>query len=463
MKGDSDLMKDSIHKKSNLLIALVILIYSSITVFFPIIIVVMPMIIVVAFFRNLSREYLLFYLFIGVVISGVGGPYLAIPGLNQLFLFRILMWVHIGLFLISKKNYFLLERARVFMCLMSCWIIYSTITLLWAENISLGVSAVYFQFESIYIMFFCIYHFYTWERLNKLLYLLTITYIITVFIGLYEVYTGWHLKYSSGHLLGYLDYRPTGMMVNTNDFAGYLAIYLSICSIYLLKKKSVNSYLITICMIIIVGYLIIESHSRTAFISFSLISCLLLLKCLKPFISFVIFYGLLLLIAIKQFYNSNIHMSNQLVQTFKDKNASTNERTFIYETILNLMKQNYFMGVGVGNTPTYVFHSLYGFINIDSSITNTMGAHNFWLSILSDVGFIGFLPVFLFFLLFFVSSIHFFVISHSQTSVIPLGVFIGFLGSSVGSSSIFEMRVIWIALGIGLSILYIKKEMVLNE
>lgn len=457
-------MKDAFYRKSNILMTIFILIFSSVAIVFPLTLGILPITLGIIFFKNIEIDKFLFNLFIAVVLSGIGGPYLAMPGLSQLFLFRVLMWCHIGLFMLSKKEYVRIEKLKGFILLMSGWIFYSMISLIWARNVSLGISSIYFQFESVYILFFCAYHFIGFRQLNKLLFFVTLTYSGTLLIGMYEALTGWHLKYSSGNLLGYLDYRPTGMLVNTNDFAGYLVIYMSICSMYLLQKKTLISYIIMAFMVATVGFLIIETHSRTAFLSYSLICFLMMVKCIKPIFSFLVIYAGGLLVSMKYLYFSHLSEATQLVQTFSDKEASTNERAYIYEFVLSLIKSRWFMGVGAGNTPLYVFNALYGSTNVDLSTSNTMATHNFWLSVLSDIGFLGSVPIFSFFLLFLVYSLYLMFTNKAFNACVPLSIMIGFIGSSVGSSSIFEMRVIWIALGIGMSILFIeKKEDIIND
>ncbi|EUJ25482.1 O-Antigen polymerase family protein [Listeria cornellensis FSL F6-0969] len=148
----------------------------------------------------------------------------------------------------------------------------------------------------------------------------------------------------------------------------------------------------------------------------------------------------------------------QLTTYFTGKTDSTSQRAFMYETIFQLCKEHYFLGVGIGVTPKFVFTALYGTSNIPDSMQRTMSAHNLWLSNLSDVGLIGFFPFVLLVIWFIVHAMKLYVQNKQLLAAIPICILIAFAAISFGSSSIFEMRIVWLGLGLALTIISLAEQ-----
>ncbi|MBC1501707.1 O-antigen ligase family protein [Listeria weihenstephanensis] len=421
---------------------------------FPWLLAIPVIVIGVLYVNKINTNKWMYGLFVAILMAGFWGAYASLPQMPSLFLFRILIAIHFVFFLFSKKDFSTIKVLKVPLICMVVWIFYSVITLIWTTDVALSLNAIYFQFEACYLVFMCVYYISSWKKMRQVLLWITANYTISIGIGLYEVLSGEHLRFSAGILLGYADPRPTGWLVNTNDYASYLVIYFGLVSLVLLSSKKKINIAIWLCLLAIVTYLVIESHSRTGFLGLVSVVALVLFKVLRIQTFILTIFGGAVALCAKVIYSSvaSSGLTAQLVDSFTGKGDSTQERVFMYKYVIQLCKDHHFLGVGVGNTPRFVFEALYGSSNIDLSGSQTMAAHNFWLSIISDIGFIGFIPILIFFIYFIYQAITMYITNNTLKGAIPATVILGFIAVSVGSSSIFEMRVIWIALGLGLAV-----------
>ncbi|MBC6316032.1 O-antigen ligase family protein [Listeria grandensis] len=437
------------------IIIFLIIILSILSPFYPILLIVPIIIVGIIYINKVSVNKWMYGLFLAVLMSGFWGPYASFPQMPNIFLFRILLAVHIVGFICSKKDFTTIKFLKIPLLCLIGWFLYAAIAMIWSADVMLSLNALYFQFEISYLIFICAYYITSWAKLRQVLMWVTWNYIISIGIGLYEALSGKHLRFSAGSLLNYADSRPTGWLINTNDYASYLVIYFGLASLYLLTSKKKSHQLIWLIMLVAVTFLVIESHSRTGFLGWACIVFLVLFKVLRIQYFLIAIFGGITALFCKVIYSSfaSSGETSQLVESFTGKGESTQDRMFIYKFVIQLCQDHHFLGVGLGMTPRYVFDALYGTANIDLSGSQTMAAHNFWLTIISDIGLLGFIPVLIFFLYFVYWAVRGYLKNRSLKAAMPMVILVGFIGISVGSSSIFEMRVIWIALGVGLAII----------
>ncbi|EUJ30961.1 O-Antigen polymerase family protein [Listeria floridensis FSL S10-1187] len=442
-------------KFSKIGIILLFLAMSMILPIYPIAIILVVGIAFLYFIRQVSIAKINYVLFIVVVISGFWGPYLAVPGYPSLFLFRFALILHLLLFLFEKKDLKKLDRVKLPLILFAIWIIYAIVTLLWSGSISMSLNAIYFQFESFYLVFMMIYYIDSFAKLKQILIWVLGTYLLTIGIGFYENITGNHLAQSAGSQNGFLDTRPTGFMVNTNDYSSYLTFYFSLLSVFMLRNKKLFGAALWVAGTVALFYLIVETNSRSGLVAFVIIVVLVLYKVLSKNYFAVLAVGATLIGSIVYVVSKKMSAgsTSNAISYFSDKQNSTDERMFMYNFVWNLIKDNHFLGVGSGVTPKYMFVALFGTTNIDLSSKQTFGAHNFWLSNLSDVGILGIMPFAALFIFMSYYSIKIFITERNMLSLVPLCILISFAASSIGSSSIFEMRVVWIGMGFALMII----------
>ncbi len=399
------------------------------------------------------------FLFAIVVIAAILGPYLSVPGMGGLFLFRIAILLHFLLFVFEKKDWQFLKAIKVPLLAIGAWIAFSVVTLIWSQDLQLSLRAIYFQLESFYLIFLVVYYVRQIKELKKLLYWIMPPFLLSIGVGCYEMLTGNHLWYSSLAENGYPDSRPTGLLTNTNDFSSYLSIYFPLFIYLLLQKNTWWRWLIALSSTGVLFSLVIASESRTGLLAFGITLLLIVFKLFSKLVS-----GILLFIGINLV--SIFLLVMQLIgkQEFSylvGKETSTDQRLLIYETALNVARDSHFLGVGIGVVPNYIFQALYGTVNIPDDMQQTMSAHNFWLATLADVGIIGLCCVLFFFIWLLVYACRQFVNEKGLLAGIPLSILIAFIAISIGSSSIFEMRVVWLGIGIALAIVHLnlrKKE-----
>ncbi len=426
---------------------------------YPLIIIPVLVISACILLMDIPLRRLAKFLFYIILVSAILGPYLSIPGLGGLFLFRIALLLHFFLFLFEKKDWSKFSLLKIPLLGFALWILVAILTLIWSQDIRLSLRAIYFQLESFYVIFLCVYYIQSTADVRKMFMWIMPPFILSVSVGAYEMITGKHLWYSSLKESGYLDYRPTGFLTNTNDFSSYLSIYFPLFIYLLLQKKTIGRTLIALSSTAVLLLLVIATESRTGLLAFVITIILMIWKLYsKPVASCISFIGVCL---------GGIYfliMKLLIAQEFSyfiGKQTSTDQRLFIYETVLHVAKESHFLGVGIGVVPKFVFEALYGTVNIPTDLQQTMSAHNFWLATLADVGIIGLGCFALFFGWLSFQAIKLFLEEKGMLGGLPLCIIIAFIAISIGSSSIFEMRVVWLGIGLALAIIHLnlkKKE-----
>lgn len=430
--------------------------------------IVVGLIDIVGLFYLFSQKNIDYSIFLLTLAAAFWGPYLALPSLPSLFLFRCLLPVHLGLFFINYQKKEINDEFKYIILGLAIWIVFSTITLLWSDYPMASLNSLYFDFEIVYFILFSIYYFDSLSRIKTVALVLSVNYFLIMLYSLIGEYLlEIHLKFSTAFTSGY-DTRPTGMFVNTNDFAAFISMYFLIFLLTLnLKKnwKQVITVIVTTGLLLIGLLLIIQTNSRTGFIAFIIILLLLVVKFSKTQ-NIVIMAMISVLSLFFRAPNSKLIDVSALItrveMTFFGKMDSTAERMRIYKYALNSIVQHP-LGVGVGSSQKHVFYLLNGYMNLPTASSQNMGMHNFLLAILFDTGFIGLAGFGLVLIYMCYQASKLFLITNSYVFVYPLLTVISFFAASVGSSSIFEMRTVWIAFGLATAIILNRKQIIKEE
>lgn len=449
-------MHTSIKK---IVIVILVVIMSAAVAIFPVGILIPILIAGYLLVAHIPIHQLTHYLFYGIIVSAFLGPYLSIPGMDSIFLFRILIVIHFAFFLFEKIEWSRIKLIKVPILSLSVWVLYSLITVLWSNDISLSLRAVYFQLESLYLIFLIVYYVQTETDLKHLFSWIIPIFLLSIGVGIYETVTGNHLRHSAGTFINREDFRATGFLRNTNDYCSYLSIYFPIVIHLIVRKKTIVRTCLSLSFFAVLIMIIISTESRTGLLAFLIVSMLTMMKLYDKWITRLILFagvtGLGFYVMVMQVVNS------QQFSYVTGKQGSNEERLLMYETLIKITKESYFLGVGIGVVPKYIFKVTQGMVNVPIGAQKTLGAHNFWLANLADIGIIGVS----FFLLFFMWTSYqssLLIIRESDSIMtLPASILISFMAISIGSSSIFEMRVTWIGIGIALAIiqLNLKKRM----
>lgn len=418
----------------------------------------MLLLIAIPFVVPINMEKCMFGLSIILLCAGFFGPYLGLPSMENIFLFRILLPLHLILFLFFyKKDWARLKRIKSFLLLYAAFIFAMSITLFWTESIGESVRYIYFLFEWMYIFFVCIYFLKDVKSYRTFAKYVVVLYVLFMAIGVWEVITGMHLPRSgsSFYITTTSKYQPTGFQFNTNDYASMLAIIFPIVIAEIAKwRKKLAIVAISIVSFGVI-YLIIVTFSRMAMIVILLEVTILWICWMRSWA----FTGILLggigagIISVYVRLNLITGLFSDVTRAFTDKNGSTIERMEMYRVTWTLIKGSNFMGIGAGMLPTHLSLAMYGFENLTAGY---WAPHNYWLEALANGGLLAFLPLAFFFILYFISSFRYWIQTGWRAeSAVPLLIGIAFIFASVGLSGTFDKMFLGLGIGIGLCLLNI--------
>ncbi|WP_260442601.1 O-antigen ligase family protein [Listeria fleischmannii] len=415
-------------------------------------------IILLIYFR-LTMDKIIYALGIIILFAGLFGSYLGIPGNENLFLFRILIPIHLILLCVSHPP--ILERVyhvRAFFILFLLFIMSMLMTFFWTPSFSESFRYLYFLFEWLYILFLCVYSFPGKPELRTFSNLMVVFYMMMLALGCFESLTGYHLPQSGSlyYLTTTSKFQPTGLQFNTNDFASVLTIFFPLVIIQVLKYPRKNIRVIVAGIIIMATvFLTIMTYSRMAMLVLGIQLLLLLFSWVKSYI-FLILYALLTgFLFISTFYNfSALSRLEQIISTsFTDKGTSTLERLQMYQASWKFIQESHYLGLGAGILPVKLDNYMYGFERLSD---NYFAPHNYWLEAFANGGMIAILCITSFFSYYFYASIRYWVKQACKAEAsVPLLIGVAFVGASIALSSTIDKRHLAIGIGIGISILNI--------
>ncbi|EUJ47851.1 hypothetical protein [Listeria fleischmannii] len=127
---------------------------SLVTAVYPLFLLPVLVIAACLFLSDIPLSRITHFLFYVILVSAILGPYLSVPGLSGLFLFRIAILLHFFLFLFEKKDLAQFALLKLPLAGFALWILFAVITLIWSQDPQLSVRAIYFQLESFILFFF---------------------------------------------------------------------------------------------------------------------------------------------------------------------------------------------------------------------------------------------------------------------------------------------------------------------
>lgn len=417
----------------------------------------------IPFFTYCSDQFLIKTSFFFFIISAFLGAYLSFPGYKSIFLFRILLILQLVILILYRDSLARLDYGKRILfyiqTLLLMWVIGCFVTLFWAEYKSIAMRNIYYTVEASCLLCLPSYFIHTKKALKSALTITAILYIVSLGIGFYEVFTGWHLKLSGSlfYETTTSQFQPTGFLFNTNDFAMFLAIFLPLVfyrcySLATYKWVRGGGLLIWFSSF----YLVITTYSRIGILSMVLISLVIYWVYFKRATLPLLFAGSLVLL-LKELYSIELFQNAlHIIQTsFTQKDTSTSDRLNLYSTIWAIAKKSYFVGVGAGGIPIEIAAVRQGY---QSSNLNFNSAHNFFLESLGEIGlFTAFLVSVILILFYKFLSIYLKKTSGTILEYSPLLMLGIFLFSSVALSTIVEQRFLWFGLGLALAVDLVKE------
>lgn len=329
----------------------------------------------------------------------------------------------------NLKNYFKKENLLIIFVL--TWLIYSFISVIWAQNKTRVFIRIEFIFYAFLIVSFGFYYQKKYNLLKNLNYIFIFVFIISITIGLFEVYSGKHLP--SARPSRYINMKrfiPASVYWNENDFATFIALFIIFPLFFILDNSllfklrhkkiailldfSIKVILFTTIIFSIKELLKTDSRANilalilffTIFIPGIIIYLFNKIKKTKIKIIFLFFIFLTLfsgylIISKNKNKISFLNKINKTIQNIKSKKIYRDSSIYIRINLikngLRMLKDSKYIGVGAGNTevkmPEYSkkYFKTYGITNI----------HNFWMELLVDYG----IFIFIIFLLYYLYTI----------------------------------------------------------
>lgn len=421
---------------------------------FPLIgILISGTILIFYYFKLFSISSFLNNIWIILIVSSFLGSYLGIPGQENIFLFRVLLFVQVSILIVQiGKRSIKLEKDSQYVDiyrLLIVWVVVCFLSLFWAKYISVGMRYGYYAFEgSIFIFFTSLYvkNRKNWITVSRVI---TLVYVSSLIVGIFEVLSGQHLS-RSGSLVYETttsQFQPTGFLYNTNDYALYLTIFLPMVFYYLYtiihtKWSCVFSVIVWISSI----YLVISTYSRLGMLAMLIISIVIYLVYFnKKTIYFLTLFFVYLLVSEILSINILKKIETIITSSFTNKKASTSDRLDLYTTTWHIFKTSNFVGIGAGGVPIEIESIRLGH---DTAINS---GHNFILEVLGEIGIFIF-PLILFFLILIYRSIIFYKTTKKGDLLpyLPILMLLNFFIASIALSTIIEQRYLWFALGLSL-------------
>ncbi|MBC1435071.1 O-antigen ligase family protein [Listeria rocourtiae] len=398
-----------------------------------------------------------------VVVAMFLGAYLSIPGHESIYLFRILLPLHLFLLLVNQdfdiEN---LKKYRIYLLLLLLYFATSILSLCWAESTTLGIRYCYFIFEICYLFVICFYHLNSEKQFMRLFKLITVFFSLNLCIGILEIILGWHLPLSgsSVYVTTTSQFQPTGFLFNTNDYALLLAVFYPLAACYLLELKNRKLSLILYTVITIMTiYVVVSTYSRIGMlaIGIGILTVFLYHFKQKGIVLCIISAPIVLILAFFSSFGKNL--IDIVYSAFTDKGTSTSARGHLYELLIQIIQDSHFMGIGAGNVPRQLSTLMIGYAE-DSSEAYVTG-HNFWLETIGNIGVIGFIFCVGIFILYIIQLLY---MKSSGKWYLPLLVWISFMGASIALSTILEKRFLWFMIAFGICyIKYHSKKEIHNE
>lgn len=388
-----------------------------------------------------------------LIISAFFGSFLSLPGFNTLFLYRILLPIHVLLFCLTyqKENRLTGLNIRYFQLLL-LFLVTGFIPLIWAEYPIAVLRNLYYVAEAIYLIYTSVYYLRNATFRQNLLRLIPIALLINIGIAFYEITTGQHLTKSTlSEAIGNALYLPSGVFFNPNDLAAFLTLFIPIYIVFY-TKKTWGVRLFKIALGVIGMYIVIATESRICIVLLALMLLVIVFSYSKKWLIALV-AAALLFVPIILGTSSFQTLSDSIENIYTGKQNSTDVRIGISEAAWQLTQDNYLIGAGPGNAQLQLVNY---FPTDELSNNGTIAVHNFLLELLANYGIQSAIFFYSFLILILVQSIrHLF--TNADQKIMPLLLSIALIVLFFSSSTTLEKPYIWISFGIILAILTNKR------
>jgi len=397
-------------------------------------------------------QKLFWLLFVTSVIWGTSLPGIQIPILGTFYPLRImLLLIFVGAFLFRKRLISNTVPAKRTYILWLIILFYGFLTVFWSIDQFVAISSQIIYITAFLVIFTCI----AFVKDKIKLIIISKSYLINVWIigllSIYESFSG-NFLYESGvrylntyNTLGFN--TPVLFFYNINNLATFMAISLPIC--FIASEHMKLKWLNKLTIFLLCTFVVFLIDSRAALIA---IFIFLLLYLLFQFEFKKILIYLFLSLLVVQYFSDVIFQSE--VWEITNSVDSDNIRIRIWTNTLMAASDTYFIGFGPGNGP--IANNMFQYVNTE----DIFAIHNYFLEILMELGFVGFIcfNLWLFLMFWGLNKMRKRKSNNRYIYNLLLIFIFQYLILSICASSITEMYFIWLIFGLCVASLNFPKD-----
>jgi len=410
---------------------------------------------------RLSLSRIVLWLAIALPLAALVGPSASLPGLRQLFAFRVL----VGLLVVLALTWALATRgslrrhAASFLALLLVWFAWLTLSLAWAPDKGAGLRYLLILAAMLVLVVAVAATGSSRRRLQGLCAVLAFAYLLTVAITLLEMVLGLHLASSSlVNAPQTKQWGVTSFFYNPNNLATFLALcWPFLFTAFFVTRRRPWWWLAAAGMGL--GLLaLVHTGSRSSLLTIGLETVIAVLyftridRARAKWFGAVVGVALVAGFAWLAFNNSTSDMIRQfrlpgLVQSVQQGHGSGSTRLGLLRSGLDVGMSYGFVGVGPGNAENLVKNG-----PVPVGIGNL---HDWWLEVLVDGG----LPSLVVYVLFYFGLMGVLLkVARRATdplyrylAVATFVAFAGYIVGCLGPSSAISFTPMWILFGVGLA------------
>ncbi|MED5073945.1 O-antigen ligase family protein [Anoxybacillus geothermalis] len=342
------------------------------------------------------------------------------------------------------------------------WILYGLLQTTWAIDKTSAIKQVYYLglfAVLIYTMLMFLDSIRIFVRLNQFLYCMAVFFIV---YGVAELTLNIHFPTSRVVLEPQLYHnvqRATAVFYNENDFSFYLVLVAPMFLLNIFYKKRIERA-VNLLFFIMIFYIVMANDSRVCLIALfiQVIAGLWLerktARNMKYHLMVLVLSGLAILTLFRGYLQ---HAYELIMYQLSTGSGSAGIRRELISKGIEFVKNSYLLGIGPGNFETNVYVMTSG-----KGISGIFNAHNWWIELVANYGLFIFV---LYAAMFMGLLVHLRWVQkkvnsrvYSRYASYFLLSFIGFIFSSLSSSSIFYIWYQWLHLALALSLIDIYHE-----
>ncbi|MBO5454045.1 MAG: O-antigen ligase family protein [Clostridia bacterium] len=288
---------------------------------------------------------------------------------------------------------------------------------------------------------------------KKIIYFISAMSLASIPVGLYGIYqklTGFDNEntWLDSEMFEEIQGRVVSFFDNPNVFGEYIILLFMLCLALVFISERYSLKLVYTAALAVLGASMIFTYSRGCWIGLVIAVCVYLFFVNKKLLGVAVVAGLISLFFLPESIITRIASVGNL------SDSSTSYRVFIWNGTVEMLKDFWMTGIGVGSDAFNAIYPRYAY----SAIT-APHPHNLYLLVLSETGIIGILVLIAVILVLFNKLLH--VIKHTENKKLKIiaaavgSAITGFLVQGMFDNVWYNYRVFllfWIFVAVGASV-----------